>query len=298
MVYELPKDGMILVGLMLVKNEDWVLGCSLRAALDWCDKVVVTLDHCTDKSLDIVLDVQKELGKDRVIYEVRGGGVGFWDEMNVRHENFVLGRKYGGTHFAIVDADEILTANCLPHMRPWHKALAPGQILDLPMVPNWEGLDKMRDDDSVWTRARLTVGFRDKNDLHWYIPEGGYHHHNRPPKGALPNRMWPIEKYQGGVFHLQFANKRRLLAKHVLYRMVDHLRWPNRENVEQLNAKYDQALSAPGKLTEFPPEWWGDFRRDLIKLDGVPWQEAEIVRLLKERGLEAFRGLDLKGFST
>ena len=42
--------------------------------------------------------------------------------------------------------------------------------------------------------------------------------------------------------HLQFANKRRLLAKHVWYRMIEHLRWPGRTPVTVLNSKYDQAL--------------------------------------------------------
>jgi hypothetical protein len=216
--------------------------------------------------------------------------------MDMRHENLTIGRQMGGTHFAIIDADEIISGNLLPVIRPWMKHLSPGQILDLPMIPLWEGLEKVRDDESVWTRARLTIGFRDKADLHWRAAADGYHHHSRPPRAALDNRMWPIDKGQGGVFHLQFANKRRLLAKHVLYRMVDHLRWPGRESVAQLNQKYDQALSPPGKLSSFPDDWLGGYRLDLIDLNGIPWQESEIHRLLSQHGREAFAGLDLKGF--
>lgn len=218
-----------------------------------------------------------------------------WNEMDMRQENFRIGRLMGGSHFAIIDADEILTENLLPVIRPWLRHLSAGQILDLPMIPAW-GPGVYRDDDSVWTRARLTTGFRDKKELSWGAAADGYHHHARPPKGAMPDRMWPIEKGQGGVIHLQFANTRRLLAKHVLYRMVDHLRWPGRESVEKLNWKYDQALSEPGKLAPIPTEWMDSAQAASISLNGIPWQEEEIKRLLAEHGHKAFEGLDLKGY--
>jgi hypothetical protein len=110
--------------------------------------------------------------------------------------------------------------------------------------------------------------------------------------------MRPLEGLaaHGGAMHLQFANQRRLVAKHVLYRMVDHLRWPGRETVKQLNFKYDQALTPAGKLSACPKEWWDGHRPDLITLEGIPYQEDEIRRLLSEHGRGAFEGLDLKGF--
>lgn len=290
------EDGINVVGLMLARNEDWVIAASLRAALQWCDQVVLTLDRCTDKTKEIACAIAKELGGGRVIFHVTyDEDSKVWDEMVVRQENFTIGRRAGGTHFAIVDADEIPSENIIPVLRSWMKSLSPGQILDLPMIPVW-GPGVVRDDDSVWTRAHLTVGFRDRGDLTFATPPGAYQHHNRPPKNALQNRMWPIDKGQGGVMHLQFANKRRLLAKHVLYRMVDHLRWPGRESVAELNAKYDQALSEPGKLVPLPGEWLTAAQASRIDLTGVPWQEAEIVRLLAEHGRERFAGLDLKGF--
>jgi hypothetical protein len=283
---------------MLARNEEWCVEASLRTALAWCDQVALTLDRCTDRTAEIAHEVSKEIGGGRVMFITPEDRGTVWDEMNMRHENFVAGRLMGGTHFAIIDADETLTANLLPFMRTWLRHLAPGQILDLPMIPAW-GPGVYRDDDSVWTRARLTTAFRDKKDLGWAAAADGYHHHSRPPKGALPDRMWPIEKGQGGVIHWQFANKRRLLAKHVLYRMVDHLRWPGRESAEKLNWKYDQALSAPGKLTELPDEWQFSDAVKYAGIDfyGVPWQEGEIRRLLDAHGRQAFAGLDLKGFA-
>lgn len=286
--------GMKLIALMVVRNEDWVIEASLKAAFRWCDGVALYLDRCTDKTYDIVMDTV--IGKN---FKVRGESGGqHWDEMAMRQQNLEDGRAMGGTHFAIVDADEILTANLMPVIKTWFLHLSPGQLMDLPMVPIRGDLDHYQDDDSVWSRAYLTVGFRDMPGLSHRPGPDGYQHHNRPPFGCLPNRMRPLEGLaaHGGVMHLQFANQRRLLAKHVLYRMVDHLRWPGRETPKQLNYKYDQALQAPGKLSAAPAAWWDGYAKETIKLDGVPYQEDEIRRLLAEHGREAFEGLDLKGW--
>lgn len=294
-------DGINLVGLMLVRNEDWVIGASLRAALLWCDQVLVHADRCTDKTLEIVRDVAMEtqpLG--RVMISRDDKPAEHWNEMDVRHTMLNVGRTMGGTHFAVVDGDEILTANNLPLVRNWFKHLSKGQLLEVPMVPIWDDLNHYRTDPCVWSRAKLTFGWRDDGKQGWKAREDGYQHHNRAPYGVFGPICNPIpyegNGHPGGVMHLQFANKRRLLAKHVLYRMVDHLRWPGRRTPAQLNRIYDEALAVPGELSTLPGEWNHPYRWDLIDVTSVPWQEAEITRLLAAHGRETFTGLDLKGF--
>jgi hypothetical protein len=78
--------------------------------------------------------------------------------------------------------------------------------------------------------------------------------------------------------------------------MVDHLRWPGRETVQKLNWKYDQALDlSKAKFAEIKSEWWSA-PPELINLNGSPYQEQEIKKLLAEHGQGAFAGLDLKGY--
>ncbi len=45
---------------MPCRNEDWVLALSARAALMWCDALVLYLHACTDRSLDIASEIQNE----------------------------------------------------------------------------------------------------------------------------------------------------------------------------------------------------------------------------------------------
>ena len=310
---------MKLMGLMVVRNEDWVLRCSLNAALSWCDEVVL-VDHSSSDGTGDILKEAAAYHPYRVHYSRWGPMVtkstssrfdgtpikiqvldetneARWDEMEMRQHSLDLGRKFGGTHFAIIDGDEILTSNLVDQVRPWFNKLEHGKLLELPMLA-MRSLDEYQDDSSVWSRAFITLGFRDEPILTWKPQSDGYQHHNRPPY-PLQGRetLRPItEKKQGGVMHLQFANKRRLLAKHVLYRLADYFRWPNRDTIKTLNEKYDQALKVPEAVTKVHPSWWSLYDKHTINLQGVPWQEWEIKRLIGVHGREKCSGLDLKGF--
>lgn len=289
---------MKIVGLILARNEEWVLGLSLRAALRWCDHVVV-LDHAsTDKTGEIVRRAADD-GEGRITYGRWADG-DKWDEMALRQMTLDMGREAGGTHFAIIDADEFLTCNLLGQIRGWFEALRPRECIELPMVPAWKSLRQYRDDSSVWSGAFITLGFRDAPTLCWKPAGDSYQHHNRPPYGINGGTRPIKDKKFGGVVHAQFANPRRLLAKHVLYRMVDHLRWPGRESVGALNVKYDQALDERGiKYSDVPTDWLDKYAlyiENYYDPEGEPWQESEVRRLLKTHGRGKFTGLDLKGF--
>lgn len=285
---------MKLVGLMLARNEDWIIEFSLRGALRWCDAVLVLMDRCTDETGPIVVKIANEF-PGRVVHMVAPDSE-VWNEMHLRQATLVEGRKMGGTHFAIVDADEAMTSNLLPDIRGFFERLRPGELLELPMLAA-RSLTQYHDDNTVWSKALITLGFCDMPALTWRPGGDGYQHHNRPPFGNT-GRAAPLnrDKARGGVLHFQFANQRRLVAKHVLYRLVDHLRWPGRETVAKLNWKYDQALDlSQAQFTYINSGWWMA-SPDLINANGVPYQEQEIRNLLEKHGRGAFAGLDLKGF--
>lgn len=307
---------MKIVGVMLAKNESWVIGASLRSALEWADEVVVVDHASTDATAKIVGEVSGDYPM-RVQYTrweptkkiiVERDGIGHeidvvdpdapWDEMAVRQHSLNIARKHGATHIAIIDADEILTANLHLYIREWFERLQDKQLLELPMLA-MRTLHHYQADDSVWSGAILTLGFKDHPSLTWKPGGDGYQHHHRAPYGISGKPFQPVvSKEYGGVMHLQFANTRRLKAKHILYRMVDHLRWPLRETPAELNKKYDQALTEPKKVKQIPQDWWDISLLRLINLEDEPWQEAEISKLIVENGLGKFTGLDLKEYSV
>lgn len=297
---------MKIVGCMLVRNEEWIIGASLPAALKWCDEVCVLCHDCTDRTVEIVGEIALlNPGRVKMLFE---GPSEHWAEMDLRDRLLRTAREImSATHFGLIDADEIPTANVIPRLRGFCERLTPGQVLELPMVPVWGDLDHFRQDRSVWSHGVLSIAINDNADksLTHKPREDGYHFHNRIPSGAggryVPwlEKMPSKEHAGGGAMHLQFANKRRLIAKHVLYRMVERVRWPDRRTVKELNAIYDAALDEREMhLHPVPPEWWAGIAKDQIKLDSHPYQEEQIFELLDKNGVERFAGLDLKGFET
>lgn len=281
---------MKIIGLMLARNEGWVIGCSARVALKWCDELVVGVHACKDATVEILQVIEKEAGKP-IWYHFESDH-DKWDEMHHRDRTLQLGRERGGTHFAIVDADEVLTANNLPNARMWFDALAPGQCIDVPMVPTWKSLDRY----NANIHSVVTLGFKDSPKLCWK-PRGDeqYHHHSRPPMFSHPQRL-TVPNCEGGVFHLQFAAWERFIEKHRHYMMSERVRWgyPARE----INEKYHWFEKIPFAARDVPSGWWEGLPRHLIQLDHHPWYRDEVARMLVAHPAGTFAGLDLFGLEA
>src|SRR5580700_4905017 len=116
---------------MPVRNEDWVLGLTARAVLQWCDELVVGLHACTDASAKIVADVCFE-EPGRITWTEHPDPV--WSEMAHRQALLDIARGRGATHIAIVDADEILTANLIPLIRGAIASVPQFSVFQLPWI--------------------------------------------------------------------------------------------------------------------------------------------------------------------
>lgn len=290
-----------IVAILPVRNEDWVLGCSLRALLMWVDEVVV-LDHsCTDDTGKIILEIAKETAPTPPLHYVFSADL-CWTEM--RHRQLLLSdaRAVGATHIVTVDADEILTGDLLPTIRDRIAELQPGTMLRLPLLNLRGSLDRVHD-TGLWGNrdANTSVAFRDEPDLYWKADADGYDHHCREPKGRTWRMPLPVNR-NSGLMHLQFVNERRLKAKQYLYQLNERLRWPSR-NPAAMVAMYQRTvrehLTATGTGAAVPASWWAPYAHLMpyLHVDREPWQIAECHRLIKanpgiEVGLDNF-GLDL-----
>lgn len=287
---------MRLIGLSLIRNEQWIVEFSLRVALTWVDELVVMLDRCTDNTLDIVHKVAKEhSGR---VHFVECPPDQHWQEIQLRDKSLQIGRELGGTHFAIIDADEALTANLAPKVRDWFFTLKPSQLLELPMLAV-RNLNEYQEDNTVWSRAMLTLGFCDFHLLTWHVASDGYQFHHRAPYCSGSGvRPLTNNRHDGGVFHLQWANPKRIQAKHLWYFLNERIRWPDRaeSSVQRLNEKYSQATSEQGVfLRPIPKDWKGSQPWGLIKTDGEPYFDAEIRSMIERHGKGIVAGCTLPG---
>ncbi len=285
---------MKIVGMMLARNSAWVIGASARSALSWCDDLVIFAHACSDGTVDIARALAAEHpGRVEVIEEPDP----VWNEMDHRERVLVACRARGGTCFANVDDDEIVTSNIISDMRSMISTLGVGGCMCLPWLSVWRGLDMYRSDLSQWSNRQVDVVFADAPRM-CYRPGGdGYQHHGRRPRGNDGSTHTALKSQSmGGLLHLQFASERRLLAKQALYKMWEITRWPNKRSVEQINKMYDGTALAPNiGLAPVPPAWWAKVDRSLIDVSAEPWQEVEVKRLYTVHGKATFAGLNLYG---
>lgn len=286
---------MRLVAMMPCRNEDWVLELSARAALMWCDALVIFNHASTDRTAEIALGLCREFPLRVVFMETCDPE---WREMSHRQELLGAARHFAATHLAIVDADEVLTGNLLDRIRTHVESMAPGRILHLPGYNLRGGLDRFHS-NGIWGNRWFSTAFRDEPRMGW----SGDRFHHREPADCMPIAQ-PVTQGQGGIMHLWGASERRLRAKHALYKMTETLKWPDKPRAE-IETLYNQAFFPHANLrfdqnwlyATVPPEWWAPYShlRSRVKVDEVPWQEEACVALHVEHGAERFAGLDLFG---
>lgn len=280
---------MKLIALTPVRQDAWSLGASARAVLQWCDALIVCENaKWADPAVAAALPDDPRIT--RLVSDAPA-----WDEADIRLAMLETGRRMGGTHFALADADEILTGNLIGAVRDMAHALAPGDGLRLPWLHLWRGLDQYRDDESPFGRqAHTSVLFRDHPSLTYRHADDGYQIHMRAPAGVA---FTELRARDAGLMHMQHVSWRRVVAKQVMQRLVEHLRWGGSRSVKEINIRYRPTTDETGlKLRDVLGEWWPDGVRQFIDLNAEPWQEAEVKRLLAEHGRERFAGLDLMGF--
>lgn len=289
---------MKLVGMMPVRNEDWILGLSARVALKWVDVLVLYLHACTDGSHDIAVEIERDYpGRVAIILQDDPK----WDEMNHRQDMLAVARQPGATHLAIIDADEVLTANLLPTIRGHIERLRPDNILTLPLY-NLRGGVGQYHANGLWGNRIVSVAFADDPALHW----AGDTFHRREPQGKPLTMFRPVGQGDGGVMHFWGVSERRLLAKHALYKVTERLRWPEKD-VRDIDQVYSMCVN--GAIREDPKTWkyaptqlpWTDAYDSIsggrLNIYRVPWQEAEVRRIVAEHGREKFAELNLFGIA-
>ncbi len=301
---------MKLIGLMPVKNEDWILGLSARVALTWCDELEILLHCCTDRSEEIVGEIMREYPL-RVTYTIEDDPR--WDEMAHRQYLLQSARRSGNTtHIALIDADEILTGNLTPaQVRFWIETMEPGMMLQLPLYNMRGGMYRCHA-NGLWGNRFASVVFKDEPKLHW---KGDRFHHREPMGRKYWNAFTPLAHGEGGIMHLWGASEARLLAKHALFKVTERLRWPQKD-VREIDRYYSMCVNgqteneaAGWMFATVPASWWAPYTHWLKYLDvtgfsnpgcGImtnaePWQAAEVRRLIAEHGRDTFAGLDLFG---
>jgi hypothetical protein len=272
---------MKIIAIMPVRNEEWCLGFTARALLRWVDHLVV-LDHAsTDETPRILMELEHEYPT-RVSILTEHDPV--WEEMRHRQRLLDHARILGATHLALIDCDEVLSANLIPCIRPMFKSIKFGEVLMLPWLCMRGGLDTVHT-DGIWGGQNASSGILDDPMWHWSSEgRGGYDHHHRHPMGRTILPFHPVRNRMSGLLHLQFVSERRLLAKQFLYQLTERLRWPEKFTAEEVRRKYGLTVREHQKSAGSPaPATWLVGYEDILHhlhIDAEPWQLEECRRMI------------------
>lgn len=285
-----------LIGMCCARNEDHEIGMSARVALQYCDALVVLNHASTDNTGKILADLQEEVGDRLRILEATEDT---WNEMPHRQMMLEAAREMGGTHMAIIDADEIVSGNIVEKIKDYVFALRPNEIGYLPGY-NLRGSLNWYHANGVWGNREFSFAFVDNPRYGW----NGDRFHHREPMGVsfIPRMM--VAHGAGGILHLWGANERRLKAKHYLYSLTERLRWPAK-TIEEINRDYGQhCYGRPWmedhprdwRYNAVPDEWWEGYAplMPYLNVNKEPWQEQKCRDMIAAHpGLEI--GLDTFG---
>ncbi len=270
------------------RNEDWCLGFTARAALMWCDELIV-LDHCsTDSTAEIVRGIDRASvikAADPVFHPLR-----FYAQL------MEAAISRGATHMAMLDADELISANLVGSIRQHVEALPhDGSVLDMPWIPVMPDFAV----DTVSNRAHLRTG------IVWQLAPGLTYQHVTDQEYDIHRSRLPVNRGplvpmvhsidDGGLLHLQYLDNRRLRAKQVLWKMMEMTRWPGRA-VQSINAYYDCSVHdlSPSKLI---PDNWLYLYGDLLQYLHLGEESAaeKEIKALWQQDSSRFVGINTLG---
>lgn len=291
---------MRVVAVMIAHNEDWCIGFSARAALRYCDDLVV-IDHgSTDGTREILDSVGSEVGRDRVLVMSLPYTPAQWNEMFHRQMSLEFARQLRAERVVIVDADEAVTWNLQSRARHLveEAVVLPRSSIALPMVAPYHSLLARRVDGPWGKQSAVSWAFVDAPVASW-APTNGYHHHQRLPHGIVQGPR--LSRVEGGIFHLQYTSLRRLQIKAAWYKVLETVRYPGRMTPQALNAMYDWTLREDGiELADIPDSWWSGYRGAdgtvaYLDIHREPWQLQELRSMIAGHGRGVFAGLELYG---
>lgn len=276
-----------IVGLVGVRNESYIIRQCLKALALYTDAIVFLDDASDDDTLAIARSLQAECHIEIFINKTE------WkrDENGDKNKLLQAGRDIGGTHFVLLDADEMFSANCQDNnaLRTIILSLQPGDKLVLPLIDLWNSVYTYRIDKSPYAHRILDCAFCDDGICYYDL---GFLHVSHSPQHLTGKERWVMDNKV--ALHFAFVNRQEVLIKHAWYKCLERIRLPDKPAAE-INAAYDRGISENAIiLARIPDTWFAyDFFDPAIGDHIFSWRAQHINRWFDEYGKDYFADLTI-----
>jgi glycosyltransferase involved in cell wall biosynthesis len=276
-----------IVALLPARNEAALIVQCIKALAQYADAIVYLDDASDDNSVTLVQSIAVACRVEKIITK------SVWDRNEPADRNALLqaGRALGGTHFIVLDADELFTANCMDNdfLKKRILALQPGDRLLLNWISLWRSIHEYRFDESVWTNNYKDFVFCDDGTCSY---SSAFINTPRTPADLRGKNVW-IEGYIYGVLHFQFVNWRNLCIKQAWYRCLERIKNPTKE-VSYINQLYAPATDESNlRVAPSPDIWFAayDFFDASVYAMPTRWREVQMYTWFARYGTQFFKDL-------
>lgn len=306
-----------IVGLVAAHNEEALIEYCLRALSKYTDALVFLDDASIDNTLTRVQALSDECHIEKIITKHK------WIRDERADKNALLygGREIGGTHFIMLDADEMFVATCKKDnwLRERIKELKPGQVMTFPMMNIWASIDYYRDDQycspQFWKFKALKAVFADDGicsyDCNVAWGPAGIDHVVREPSNLVCQEQ---EKYSAitdinyGVLHYKFVDLEEVVIKRAWYMCLEFIRKnegvenPGQyaHNAQTINEFYAREFAntfideSQIKVSQAPARWYAYDFFDKAYFTNLSYsRKQEILAWFEKYGIEYFYNLDI-----
>jgi len=277
---------MKIIGLLIVKNESWILQTTLPQQLRFVDELLVLEGNSTDDTVRILRNFGKNTNKVHVrIQKGNNDNYAAW-----RQELLTWARERGATHIVSIDGDEALSSDTLTH---WHSTLSrmkPGEKLFFEWITLWKSPFTYLTSGSIFAHLNKDFVFcDDKTSPYAKIAL----HEGRTPGITTKQNSIYIPQERGVVLHFQFVPWERVQMKQAFQRCRELTL--HTDTAKGINYKYEQTLDNPNAKTESVPAKWIDKFKLSEKLSKSPrdWFYKSILQYFKDNGIAFYEPVQI-----
>lgn len=313
--YKKPK----IVGLIAARNEAPMIKNCLKAMAVYTDAIVYLDDVSTDNTLEIVQSLAQECHIEKIIEKK------IWNrnEREDKQQLLLEGRAIGGTHFIMLDVDEIILAPCAHNqwLRTIILGLRPGQYIELPFIHAWGSCHEYRNDDLCnphrWNIRKFTglqAVFCDDGActfVNLFCP--AYHpiHINRIPPNLSCASKIRFNDINKSIMHLKYVDLEETKNKKFWYMCLEYIKRNEQSgdndenhtrNASIINKNYekeffDTPFDHPEliKTEHIPAHWLAsyDFFDTTCYYVSASTRKQDIIQWITTYGVNYFKDLDI-----
>lgn len=272
-----------IICLTPVKNEEWIIEKFLKAASIWADKIIISDQGSTDRTVEISRKFPK-------VTIIDNSNLKDFDEQRMRNPLFLEARNIPGKRLLIsLDADELFTPNFdSPEWNTMFNAEEGTRFIFslFNIRPNFR---EIVTDMGKWSCAFIDDG--SEYDM------GLIHVPRQPLRDDVP----AIEMHDISILHFNYTNWIRLERKNIWYQMFEHINFPNKSVIDlyrNYHPQIDKLTTHIGKVFPFNKEWVDKYAQHGIDITSVnhlpsyPWDRT-IIEYINKYSIDYFKRLDM-----